>query len=417
MAIIIRRLGPTSYGQWATATALVATAAVLSNLGIRGTFIRDLSRNPSNAEAQLARQLGTQLLLRLLAGIIVVAVVSALHYANTIVQCVLIATGGMLLSSIATTMSDFFEARERFPGLAVVSLVSGTLLTAASVVAVWLGGGPVWLTWSYLVGPLIAIAMLLAMLRRTGVRFTVSLWPRDVREQLSQSRHFTVQHVLVALSSNVPLLLLPRIISADRFGLFSAGILLVTRLSILPESLATASYPAIAKLFQQSRQRAQKQTLHSLVVAVLLCLCVAVVICLLAGTVAAILFPRSPGLCHAVILITIWALPLTAAEYVVGYSLNAAGREAAQARASIYATGTTLVLAIVLILEGGIWGACWFMVIRPALQVAFTCRPFIETFLMDSPTRAAVETPTDGDALAEDIPLQSAALSSPLLIT
>ena len=40
MAFIIRQLGPTGYGQWAVATSLLAVSTVLTNLGLRGAFVR-----------------------------------------------------------------------------------------------------------------------------------------------------------------------------------------------------------------------------------------------------------------------------------------------------------------------------------------------------------------------------------------
>src|SRR5918993_4486065 len=39
-AYVIRSLGPTQYGQWATATTLAAAVAFLTNPGLRGTFVR-----------------------------------------------------------------------------------------------------------------------------------------------------------------------------------------------------------------------------------------------------------------------------------------------------------------------------------------------------------------------------------------
>src|SRR5688500_14991821 len=54
MAFIIRMLGSSDYGNWATATFLVTTVGFLTNLGLRGTFIRSVAQNPASAPPELA---------------------------------------------------------------------------------------------------------------------------------------------------------------------------------------------------------------------------------------------------------------------------------------------------------------------------------------------------------------------------
>src|SRR3954470_5984995 len=63
MAYIIRQLGPIGYGQWAVATSLLAVSAILTNLGLRGAFVRAVAAEPESAPAALAEQLGLRLLL------------------------------------------------------------------------------------------------------------------------------------------------------------------------------------------------------------------------------------------------------------------------------------------------------------------------------------------------------------------
>ena len=55
---------------------------------------------------------------------------------------------------------------------------------------------------------------------------------------------------------------------------------------------------------------------------------------------------------------TIWTLPLFGIESVLGYAINAAGADAAQARASLPAAICNVTLTIVLMSRLGIAGAC-----------------------------------------------------------
>src|SRR6266851_3432345 len=105
MAFIIRKLGPTNFGYWSTATALVATTSVLTSLGLRGTFIRGIAQDPASAPRAFAEQLGTRTFLSFIAIAITLIACLCLGYPPVVVACTAIAAGGMLLTSIWTTGS------------------------------------------------------------------------------------------------------------------------------------------------------------------------------------------------------------------------------------------------------------------------------------------------------------------------
>jgi O-antigen/teichoic acid export membrane protein len=412
MAYIIRKLGATGYGQWSTAVALVTTVGVLTNLGLRGVFVRAVARDPAAACEAMARQLGTRLILAVLAGAAVIAAAWLLRYPPVVIQCTLLAAVGLIFTTVFTTASDLFEAFQRFPAMSVASLVGGLALTAASVLAVGFGGGPVVLSVAYLIGPLLTAAVLLGMLRRECFRLAIDLSPRRTAELLWGGRHFAVQQLLTAANANIVLLLLPKFIGMERFGLFAAGVLLVTRLAIFPDALGTAFYPMIATLLDRDPRAARRNTLRGVLVALGLCSAVAITATLSSAPIAQILFPKSPAVCRQVIVVTIWALPLMGVESMIGYALNAAGCEAAQARLSLYSAAVSLALATVLVLSAGIAGACWFILIRPVMQIGFNLKTFVTAFSRQSSAevpgeRAANESASSTSAAG--LPLATAA--------
>ncbi|MDB5357475.1 MAG: polysaccharide biosynthesis protein [Phycisphaerales bacterium] len=379
-AYIIRKLGPSGYGKWSTAVALVATVGVLTSLGLRGKFVRNVARDPRQAPRAFAEQMGTRLILGLLAGSAVVLAAFILHYPADVLRCVILAAIAMVAVTILTTTSDFMEAFQRFPAVAVASLVGGSMLTIASVLVVGLGGGPVALAGSYLVGPLLSAAILLSMLRRECVPVAIDIHPIKAIRILWTSRYFAAQQTLSVASNNVTLLLLPKLIGIQSFGLFAAGVLLVTRMAIVPDAMGTAFYPMIANLIGQDEKKARRHTLYGIAATVALCICISLTITILATLISSILLPKSQATCRQVIIITIWALPLMGIESMIGYAVNAAGRESLQARASFFATITSLTVGSCLVLRCGMLGACYFMLIRPAIHLLFTTNVFIQTF-------------------------------------
>jgi O-antigen/teichoic acid export membrane protein len=380
MAYIIRKLGAADYGHWTTATSLVATTGVLTSLGLRGTFIRGVAQDPASAPAAFAEQLGTRILLSVLAIAVTMIACLSLGYPPVVVACTAIAAVGIALTCIWTTASDLFEASQRFPEVASIAMIAGLLLTAGSVIAVAVGAGPVWLSAAYLVGPAASIAIAFEMLRRERFPLHAHFCARQTVRLLWTSRHFTAQQLLTVVNANIAMLMLPKLVGAASFGLFSAGVLLITRLAIFPDSIGTAFYPLISKSIEKDRRLARRQSLVGIGVALAICVCVAVTTTLLAGFVSHILFPKAPAGCQKVIAITIWALPLMGVESLIGYGLNAAGRESVVARASVFSAVVSLAIGCALVIGWGVSGACWFMLLRPAVQIAFTLPIFGDAF-------------------------------------
>lgn len=380
MAYLIRQLGATGYGQWVVATTLVSFSAMLANLGLRASFIRALAREPNAAGTLLAEQLGLRLLLSSIATLAAVLACWSLGYSAVILQCTAIAGIGLIITTVAGTLADMLQALQRLPTLAAVNLIAGLALTAASVVAALLGGGPTLIALAYLVGPLISAAALVTIVRRRHCPVRVTWAGSRFVLMLKASRHFAAQQALAAASTQAETLLLPRLVGIVPFGFFSAGSLPAHRLAIFPDGLCAAAYPAIAQAWEENRSHATRLVLRYLLIGFVLSSAVALGSTLVAPPFARLLFPHQPELCLLVIRITIWSLPLMALEMVMGYALNAAGKDAAYARVSVPAAVASLVISVSMVTSMGATGACWSMLLRPIIRATFLTPVFIRTF-------------------------------------
>lgn len=384
MAYIIRRLGPVAYGQWAVAMSLLAVGAVVANPGLRGMFVRAIAREPDSARTALAEQLGLRLLLSLISGLAATLVCSLLGYPPVILWCTAVGAVGAVFTTFATTLADLLQSLQRLKSIAGANLAAGIGLTTASALAAWMGAGPVGIAAAYLVGPTCSALLLLIIARRhcpISVRWDLKRFATLIKD----SRFFAAQHFLTAASTHAESLMLPRLVGVSHFGFFSAGSLLATRLTVLPDGLCTAAYPAMAAACSRGQARGASTVLTYLLLAVIVGVAVAATVMLVAKPVAQLLFPRDPATCAAVIRVTIWMLPLVGLESVMGYALNAAGRDAAQARAYVPASIASLVVTVGLVTQGGVMGACWSMVLRPVVRACFLAPVFIRTFFRAAP--------------------------------
>ncbi len=377
MAYIIRCLGPQAYGEWSTAAALVAMVIILTNLGLRGAFVRSVARDPASAARATTDQLGLRLVLCLVAASVAIGSCLALGYSTTVLQCTAIASGGLVLLTVATTLSDLLQALHRLHVVAAVGFVSGAVLTAASALVVWRGGGPVALSAAYLIGPLLGAVMTVAIVQRRHFPVRVSWNPARGRALLTESRHFTIQQIVGACSANATLVLLPALVGPVAFGFFAAGTLLATRLAAVPEGLATAFYPVLAGGYANAPRETGRQTLRLMLLMTGLFVAIAALVAALAMPIAQWLFPSEPALCGRVMQITIWSLPLVAVGSVMGYALNAAGRDATHARLSFHVAWINLLLTVALVLTYGLIGAAWALPMRYLVLIALFAPSFL----------------------------------------
>lgn len=380
MAYIIRQLGATDYGQWATSVALITAGMMLANLGLRAEFVRAVALCPEVAPRALAEQLGLRLSLCALTVSLALIGGILLGYSSVVIHCTAVGALGAVAATVATVFADLLQARHRLPTVAAMNFLAGLSLTAASALAIWLGAGPVWLATAYLVGPIVSAAGTWMLLRRE--RFPVRImWDRRrFLAMLKEARSFAAQQLVSAAGTQVHALLLSRLVSPAAFGYFSAGSMPGNRLTVIPDGLCTAAYPAIAQAYRRSSAEGGRLATWYLTVTLLVSLSVVAAVTLVAGWIARLLFPGAWLLCEQVILITVWTIPAAGVALIIGYALNAAGKETQQARALVPAGLCAVLINVLLVLRLGLVGACWAVVVPHAVNALFLLPCFLRTF-------------------------------------
>ncbi len=381
-AYVIHSLGPTAYGQWTTAASLIAVANVLTNLGLRGPFVRSVAANPETGGSALADQLGIRLVLAVLSGVVAIAAcVAGCMFAGwppVVLFCTIIGAVGLIFGTINATAFDLLQGLQRLSMVAIFTMISGVILTGTSVLVVWRGGGPIGVAVAYLLGPTVAAALSLYVIHKK-YPVTISWHPGRSARLLWNARFFAAQQLVNTASDKVTGITVASLLGQTAMGYFAAGSLLADRLSMLPDGLGNAAYSTMARASQRGARAVVEVLNHYLLLAVLVCLPATLLITLLAGPIARLLFPHQPEVCQDVIRITVWLLPLAGIECILGYSLNALHKDAAQARASLF-SAIHLLFAGFLVWKFGLIGASWAMVLRSVVRLAVIMPCVVRTF-------------------------------------
>ncbi len=363
------------------ATSLMSVCAILTNLGLRGAFVRGLAADPSSAPSQLAEQLGLRFLLTMLAAMVAMAICRTLRYPPAIFWCTAIGGLGLIATTFAATLADLLQAMHKIKTVAAVNFASGITLTIASVVVAYIGANPIAIATAYLAGPAVSAGLLAWIVNRNSCPISFRWNMTRFVRLLAGSRFFAAQQFLAVGSAQAEALILPQLVGINQFGVFTAGTLLANRLTAIPDGLCTAAYPVMARAYAAGESRRSVAVVFwFVVIAATGGIALAGSGMLAAGIIGRILLPTHPELLATVVRITIWSLPLMAVESVMGYALNAAGKDAAQAKASVPAAIISVVISILLVTTLGVIGACWSMLLRPAVRAAFLTPLFFRTF-------------------------------------
>ncbi len=378
-AFIFYRLGQFHLGEWATAASLIAATSFVSNLGLRTIFVRDLAQQTEHEESLVAAQLGLRLLLSVAAGTIALCVCALVHYSPVITACVLVNFIGMVLSTIASVFMDVMQARQRFTDISRVNLAAGVLLTLASLLAVMRSTSPILLSFSYLLGPVISVAVFGALVSRS---ITIRPdWDRNRhRKLLHQIRSLAANLTLATLQERIEQLVVPRLVGVAEFGLFTGGSMPADRLGIVPDGLATVYYPIIARTHSNEPKNTTKPVEQLFTISLISAITVSTLITFLARPISILIFRHNANLYQPIIQLTIWALPLQSVALSVVYALQAAGQHAEAARRNAVSSITSIVISLLLIGKLHLVGACVSLLLKPLITASAVLPMFTRTF-------------------------------------
>ncbi len=380
-AFIIRSLGPEGYGAWAVGASLAGSLAFFTGLGLRTLFVRDAAADPVGAAGKVAEQLGLRLTLGGGAAILAVGVGVALGYRGVILACVGFAGLGVILSAAWNVFADLIQARQQYRPFAIVTFVAGILVTLATVFAVAAGGGPISLAAAYVVNPVVMVVLLARMARTPGYSFTPRWDTARFKALLMETRALAALDFATVIRGQIDQVVAPKMMGVAGYGYYQAGTLPATRLIVVPDGLATASYAMISRAHAIDGAPAAQREIRTLIrLTLLLCAPVAIGIFSLAGIIAGILFPDKSEEAARIMRITILAFPLDGLNLALRQGMQAVGRHVEAAKAGLRAVVFTGITTVALIWKFGLPGAAVAYAIRQMLVALSNRRPANEGF-------------------------------------
>lgn len=370
--VLARDLGPTEYGIYTFAAAIVLLIVSFTDFGLQPYITREVARGRSRLDAGLGRLVLFRVALAAL-GLLGVAVWLVLDPSSDLAQATLILYLALSLESGFFLGAAYLQGLEIMRFEAITALTGGLIRTVGGVALVLLTGELNYvLAWMALVALLQAGAVVLRLRRERAHRDDVRADPLPLRVALASSGAMMVVVFCNALILRADSIIIGVFEGAESVGFYTAAYTLVTGVQIVPWILSVAVFPVFSRTFGRDDEQLQSTWAGALRAAALTTIPAAVIVTLLAEPIVERLFGSTYSPSADALEILIWWVPLAAFTALSAGLLRAAGRE--RVHAVILVGGATANIAgnLIVVPTYGFLAAAWVTIAVEAGMGAVT---------------------------------------------
>jgi len=251
---VARHLGPSEFGRFSYALALVAMFTPLASMGLDSVLVRALVRTPQARSALI----GTAMLLRGIGAVLTVAcslVAASVILSSTaglpeIVLPLALAT----LCVFADPMDAVMQATMR--NHVSVAIRSGSLIVASGlrIGLILCGAGVVAFAWVQAAEAAMACLGLIWLLRRSDMR-PIPSWAAT-KELLTLAWPLAVTGLLIGIYTKLDQIFLGYFVSHEDLGVYAAAMRISELWYFLPSAVIVAVFPTMVRLHANSSPQA-----------------------------------------------------------------------------------------------------------------------------------------------------------------
>ncbi len=345
--LIVRNLGPESFGQYAAVLAFGMIFAVLSDLGLGTYAVREIARlrDAPDGIARIGALWGDVVRLRIVlafgTALLITAVAIATNRPTELVIAIALSTLGLFgyaVGASSTVLSGF----ERFDLTARGSVANQLVFVVGGALALYLGFG----YYGLIVASLLGVGTMALLYVRGAQSLGVSFGrgnPRRWLALLRASVPFGVIGLALGLSYKFDSFLLNLTRGDLETGYYNAAYNLVFSAVMFSNVLNTALYPSLSRAAMNGSPQLPRIYERALRYLLLVSLPIAVGMSALAPQIVPWLFKNAYAPTIPALQIVIWVVPLMYASEFLGYVVIINGKEHAAMRSVL--TSTTINVA------------------------------------------------------------------------
>lgn len=372
--LIVRRLGPEVYGQYAGVLAFGAVFVFIADLGLSPYLVREVANARSQPDAleRTSFLFGNVTRIRMLLAVLAAALMVTVAYLSgrppTMVAAIALGTVGLFMYSIQGTSEAVLAGFERLDLSARAKVLNQAIFVVVGAIALWLSVGYFGLIAANLLGIAAMTYACVRGVRRFGVAFgrvAASDWLPLIRAGLP----FGVIAFTLGLSYKFDSVLLSIFRGDAETGYYNAAYNLVFSAVVFSNVLNTSLYPSLTRQAASDPTKLPAVYSRALRYLLIVALPVAVGTWALSDQLVTFLYRDGYLPAAAALRIVIWVTPLMFASEFLGYVVVIRRQERQVARAVVLSTGFNVLLNLILVPRLGLLAAAAMTVATEAVLV------------------------------------------------
>ena len=358
---MLRLLGPSNYGSYAFAVALIGYFAIVTDFGLGTLLTREVARDRSQAERYLMNSIAARMVLVVVTSPVLLVVALLYHrFFGLPLEAVLTAVlfmVSLLPSGVAGALSAVFSAHEKMEYPAAVTVLTTVIRAGLGVLALVAGWGIVGLGVVSVVASAVTAVVFLALLGRTFFPFRPGL---DVRFSWSMVRTafpLMLNNLLNTIFFRMDILLLQPMRGVEAVGYYSTAYKFIEGLLMVPSFFTLALFPTFARYAHSSRELLMQAYARAVKGLLLVALPIAVGVTIVADQLIILFFGEAYAPAVQTLRLLIWFLPFSYVNGVTQYLLIAVDKQRYLTGAFLLGASFNLAANLIAIPIWGIEGA------------------------------------------------------------
>lgn len=373
--LVIRRLGVTTYGQYAAVTAFGALFVSFADLGLSTYTVRAVARlrDTTDGPAHVRALLADVLLLRLLLATGAAGMIMLTGWLTGRPPAMMLGLAlgaiGLLIYGAQGAFEAVLAGSERLDWLAGARVLQQLTFVLLGSVVLLLGLGYHSLILANTAGILVLTAVTVRGARRLGLRVgapSMAHWLPLLRAALP----FGVIGLTLGLSYKFDTVLLNLFQGDEATGIYSAAYTLIFSVVAISNVINTALYPSLSRQAMLNPGALPTVYGRSLKLLMVIALPMAVGGWAVTPQLVGTLFGAQYGASASVLRVLIWVIPFMFASEFLGYVVVIAGHEKRVARAIIISSSANVLGNALLIPRFGVPAAAVMTVVTEIVLVS-----------------------------------------------
>ncbi len=238
-----RRLGVEDFGKYSFVVAFYLVFEMISFFGLANFLPREIGRRREDAGKYFFH-----------AALLVMNGVAAVYgLAADVYLAAVVVSFALVPAALGAAAEASFIGIEKAEFITLFTFIKRTLVTALSILVLWLGRGIVALVVVRAAveaaSAAISVPVCLWQTRGAGVRWDGAF----ARTLFRGAMPFAALAVLAAVYWRLDILMLQRLVGSSEVGIYSASYRLMFLLTLVPESFMNAVYPNLARSWREDR--------------------------------------------------------------------------------------------------------------------------------------------------------------------